>query len=441
MKLAPASMVQAAKGRLLPLSIPFRFFVAASLFQVTAWGLVAFDPGAVAVHRGGFGVALGALHALTLGVLLMVAIGASLQLLPVATGQPLGSVPAARAIFWLYVPGAALLVVAMTLGHPLALNVGAASTALGLALYVWVLATSLRGARGLRTVVIHAATAASALVVAVIAGSLLAIRYALPFAAPIDALVVVHVASAVFGVMSVLAAGFSYLLVPMFAVADEPSPQRAQTALFLAVVAVIATSFRGIFTDSGLAGDALLAVAALSAIGASALHLVLVRRMLAGAMRPDLGPAFRLVRLGWTLLPVAVLAGIGALAQSERNAVAAAFVTLACAGYLLSFVLGILERILPFLASVHGARPGRRAPMPSALTPERAQSIHWPLHVLAVGLLVAGIAFGHEGIVRAAGVAGVGAALAFAGFVGGVLRRLAALLVGAPARVSPSSRG
>ena len=80
-----------ARSRLLPASIPLRFFGAAVVFHLLAW--LALLPGAQALPRfdGGLGWPLAALHLITLGVLVMSAIGASLQLLPVAVRGSSGS--------------------------------------------------------------------------------------------------------------------------------------------------------------------------------------------------------------------------------------------------------------------------------------------------------------------------------------------------------------
>ncbi len=60
--------------------------------------------------------------------------------------------------------------------------------------------------------------------------------------------------------------------------------------------------------------------------------------------------------------------------------------------WLLSFLLGMLERILPFLGAMHAAGTGRRAPTPSALTDERALRIHFACHVAALAGLALALA-------------------------------------------------
>ncbi|MCV0429382.1 MAG: hypothetical protein K5905_28375, partial [Roseibium sp.] len=85
----PGSFLGGAQDRLLPASIPFRFFLAACLFQVLAWAVLLLAADDLAGYRGGPGLVLAAIHLATLGVLAMTAIGASYQLLPVVTRRPL----------------------------------------------------------------------------------------------------------------------------------------------------------------------------------------------------------------------------------------------------------------------------------------------------------------------------------------------------------------
>ena len=96
------------RSRLLPMSLPFRFFGAAVVFHVLAWAALLAGARDVAAFPGGLGLPFAALHLATLGVLAMTAVGATLQLLPVATRQAVGSIAAAKLVWWLLVPGVAL---------------------------------------------------------------------------------------------------------------------------------------------------------------------------------------------------------------------------------------------------------------------------------------------------------------------------------------------
>src|SRR5512139_876624 len=122
---AGASFALGASGRLLPLSIPMRFFGAAAVFHLFAWAALGLGAAQVPRFAGGIGWPLASLHAATLGVLAMSAIGASLQLVPVATRQALGVPGSVSALWWLYVPGVAALVIGMAAQRPLWMAIAA----------------------------------------------------------------------------------------------------------------------------------------------------------------------------------------------------------------------------------------------------------------------------------------------------------------------------
>ena len=81
-------MAFGSRDRLLPASVPFRFFGAALAFHLGGWLLLALGGDALAGSRGGPGTAMAALHLFTLGTLATTAMGASYQLLPMATIRP-----------------------------------------------------------------------------------------------------------------------------------------------------------------------------------------------------------------------------------------------------------------------------------------------------------------------------------------------------------------
>ena len=97
----------------------------------------------------------------------------------------------------------------------------------------------------------------------------------------------------------------------------------------------------------------------------------------------------------------------------------------------LAFVLGILQRIVPFLASMHAARGRRRPPTPSSLTAEQPLRAHFWLHAAALALLAAGILAGSGALVLAAAAAGTVGALAYAAFFATAVRRMTAPVIDA----------
>jgi hypothetical protein len=99
------------------------------------------------------------------------------------------------------------------------------------------------------------------------------------------------------------------------------------------------------------------------------------------------------------------------------------FVVLAVFGWLLTFLFGVLQRIAPFLASVHATVPGGRPPLVSKLAPEGPLKAHAALHLAAVALLVAGNLLGVEALARLGALSGAGGAAALLIFAFSVRRR------------------
>jgi hypothetical protein len=148
-------------------------------------------------------------------------------------------------------------------------------------------------------------------------------------------------------------------------------------------------------------------------------------RVLATGMRKRLGLSFLLVRVGWIMLPSALVAGIAALWGVAGNNGAVLFGFLLLFGWLLTFLLGVLQRILPFLASMVVASPARGGPaIVSVLADAAALKLHAACHILALALLAAAIVANNAVIARLGGAIGLIGAIAFAWFTADVIRRL-----------------
>ena len=124
-----------AKSRLLPASVPFRFFAAAVAFHVLLWAALLRAADQMISFRGGLAPPLAAVHMLVLGVLTTTAIGAAVQLLPVATRRAHVAHWPIKLVFWMFVPGLAVLVTGMYLGRLPLIVGGATASAIGLVLF------------------------------------------------------------------------------------------------------------------------------------------------------------------------------------------------------------------------------------------------------------------------------------------------------------------
>lgn len=418
MKVA-ATFLAGAKGRLLPASIPFRFFTAAVVFHLVMWLALCVHPEDVVGFAGGLGPGLAVIHLLTLGVLTTTAIGASVQLLPVATRQPIAALWPIKLAFWLTVPGTAVLTAAMYLARVYLLLAAAVVTVLGLLLFAVLLADNLRRAASLPIVAAYGWAALTALALLTTLGLLLAFDYVSGMLPDHASVAATHVILAGFGFMGMLALGFSHVLVPMFALAAAP-PKWAATAGFALACAAIVMGASGAL----IASPSLIIAALIVGLGAAGFHLWLMRCVLADGMRKRLGLSFAFIRAAWWMLPACLLVGIAHLLGVAGDRGATLFGLLLFGGWLLTFLLGVLQRILPFLASMHTA--GIASPRAAEHSAFGTLEIHAVCHGAALVLLATAIVADSAPLARLAGIAGLGGACAFGWFAADIVRRVAA---------------
>lgn len=420
--------LKGAKGRLLPRSIPFRYFGAAVVYHVLAWiALLAGAQGSTG-FAGGLGWPLASLHLATLGVLAMAAIGASLQLLPVATRQPVRWRHGPAAVWWLYTPGVALVAIGMGFVKPPALAVGAVLVVLALTLYAVLLACNLAGARSMPVVVAHCWIACASLVVFVATALSLALAYAGVPGLPRGTALSLHVTFAAYGFMGMLVLGLSYILVPMFALSKAPDERSALASCLLALIALML----GAAAAFAASPHALRLAAVVAGALAVTLHLRLMTVALRTGMRRDAGRTFLLVRVAWVLLGGSLAAAAALAVDADVPGLQVIFGVLLVPGWLLTFLLGILQRIVPFLAAMHASGHTARAPLPSALTADRALDVHCVCHFVALALLVLAALLGSPRIAEVAAAAGIVGAVAFAVFFAVAQWRLARAVAAHP---------
>ncbi len=412
---AGATFLGGAKSRLLPASVPFRFFGAAVAFQALAWVCVIVGAPDLPGFAGGLGWPLAALHAVTLGVLTTTAVGASLQLLPVATRQPVNATGAPAALWWLLVPGIAVLLAGMALADPPVLAVGAAAVVLALVAYGALLAHNLARGRGMAVVMAHGWGAMIGLAVLLGSGVSLVLGWLGAPSLARSASLGLHIAFAAYGFMGLLALGFSYILVPMFSVGDSPGDRPAFASLGLAALA-LALAAIGAFDGAGAAARIGAGAAGVAALG---LHVELMRRSIRSGLRRDLGQAFVLVRCGWAGLGASLVAAAVVWPEGPGDSWpgARAFLVSLLVLSLLAFLLGMLARIVPFLASMHAPAGRRGPPTPSKLTAARPQAVGTICHLAASALLLVAVTVDSAWLVRGAGLVGVVGAAAWIRFV------------------------
>lgn len=169
----------------------------------------------------------------------------------------------------------------------------------------------------------------------------------------------------------------------------------------------------------------LLTAAALIGLAAAGSHLWLMRRVLKTGMRKRLGLSFVLVRAAWTMLPATLLVGLAAIYGFIGGGGATLFGFLLLFGWLLTFVIAILQRIMPFLASMFVTPPASGGPaIFSVLGHARSLKLHAACHGLAFTILVIAILFDEASLARFGSAIGLIGAIAFAWFTADVIRRI-----------------
>ena len=407
-----------ATDRLLPPSVPYRFFVTALALHAAAWGVLLWGAEDVPSYQGGLGPVLAALHLVTLGVLAMTACGAAFQLLPVATGRQLGPLWACRLTWWLLAPGTVALAFGMATGIPPFLRGGASLAVAGLCCALAVLARTLAGVTTLPGVVRHAWVALAGLAGLMVLGLALVVDFQTGWLPDHGAAALAHGVLGAYGFMGNLALGFSYVLVPMF-VLGRPVPdaigKRTAALAALALALGVAAILAGRGEVAALAG--------LVGLAAVAEHLRALRTAIKSRMKKRLETFFRLLVPAWAMLPASLLAGVALALGAPSEKLAPLWGLLLVFGWLLSFVTGIIQRIMPFLASMHSSITGGKPALLSGLTAGPPLLVHAVAHGLALPLVAAGILADRILLVRLGAASGLIGALALIVFAAELARR------------------
>ena len=129
--------------------------------------------------------------------------------------------------------------------------------------------------------------------------------------------------------------------------------------------------------------------------------------------RRNLGTSFLLIRLSWVMLPVSLAMGLLLALDLLPSWGPPLFALTVVGGWLLSLVLGMLQRILPFLAAIHAARAARRIPKVSELSTGPILGIQTSAHVVALVTVGTGMVLDIDWLIRVGALTGAAGAGAF----------------------------
>lgn len=426
-----------AVQRLLPEQIPLRFFGLALIAQIGVWVWILAEAEALPGFRGGAGPVLAALHLLTLGMLLATAMGASFQMLPVIFALPTPPALVCNLAFGLLVAGAAGLIAGFALAEPAAMIGGGALLAGAVALHAATLAWMIFRAGDNRLLCWHLGAAVGAIIGAAALGVALALDLDYDWLNDHQGVALAHLILAGFGFMALLVLGLSQVLVPMFAVAEPAAPRLAAAALVLAVTALLLAVSGALSERQGL-----LVAGAAAGLGAALCHVAQVTLTVKGRMRRRLGGEFVLIRASWLICPAALAAALLLALGVAPDTMPVLFGFLLLFGWQLTLLLGVLQRILPFLASMHAARRGAPPLAPGKLVAEAPLAVHRWCHLAALALVTGGLVTAEPLAIRLGGAAGSAAAVAFIVYALSVRARTRTHLAAArPAAATRPTRG
>jgi hypothetical protein len=376
-----------------PFALPLRFFLSAPLFLLAAGVLVAVFPEALASRWTPEALAL--THAVTLGFLAMVMLGALTQMLPVVAGSPL---PAARLVartsHAALVLGTAALIAGFLAGEPVAFGLGAVFLGAGFLGFLAAAALSLaRAASGVTVDGIRLAVVS--LAVAVLLGLALAMLRSGWWTPPaIDVAIAAHVAFALVGWVLLLVVGVAYQVVPMFQITPPYAPPLARwlAPLLFALLVVLGLApllspAAGPFVEAGIAGGVLV-------FAVATLRLQARRRRKLADVTLDFW------RVGMASLIGCVGVWLAARIHpgfAASDAYALLLGVLFLGGFAVSVVCGMLYKIVPFLAWFHlqAQLQAKAGTIPTMKQMIAEPSMRWQLrlHVAACVLLLAAVAW------------------------------------------------
>ena len=373
-----------------PFAAPLRFFLTAPLFALAA-STVLVIAGPDALSSRWSPALLAATHLVTIGFMLQIMLGALIQILPVVAGANLAQ-PLAVAR-WLHAglsAGAALLAAGFLLGKPVFLAAAAALLAVSVGGFLLAAGQALAGVPTTSPTIRGLKLALLGLAGAVGLGCLLALGLAFGWVLPLVELTDLHAGWALGAWAGVLLAAMAYVVVPMFQLTPG-YPARPSWAFPVVVLALVLAWSVAVALGSTALARLAQGVAALAGIAFAALTLRLQGR--GRRARPD--TTYRCWQFGLVsaILACAMLStaalwpGAGELAFWSPL-----FGVLLLAGGFVSFIVGMLYKIVPFLAWMHLQHLGGgrvAAPTMNKILGEPDMRRQVRTHFAAVGLLLA----------------------------------------------------
>ncbi|SCA55530.1 conserved membrane hypothetical protein [Candidatus Terasakiella magnetica] len=400
-----------AEQRLLPEWIPLSFFSFALICLPLGWLLLFIQADNIASFSGGFGPVLACLHMFSIGVVLSTAFGASMQMLPVATGAAMNKPHGVVILLGLLIIGTTIMLGGFAHYFTQISTFGSLFLLGAVLLYGAMLVRLLLRSETLKIVRNHVFIGALCLILAATFGTLMILDWAEHLSFGMANGPLMHAGLALYGFMGLIVLGFSRIMIPMLAVSDTTNDKLCHITLMLSFIA-LALWISGQYQ-----------LAPIVATVASCLYVFEMVHILKGRMRTRLGPEWLPIRFSWVMFPTSLLLACAALWSDRYDYIVQLCIIIALLGWLVSFIIGILQRIIPFLLSMQIARRTGMPELPSKLAHEKLLSFIGPAHILAVVLTVTALIFEQTLLLRFASLIGIMSGILFLIFLITALKR------------------
>lgn len=375
-----------------PVSVPYRFFLAAPWFGVLAGFLLAWVGGDALGSRWTPEV-LALVHLIAVGFMLQAMSGAMFQFIPVAVGgnvwRPL---LVANVVQPLLLVAALLLVAGFLFSAPLLLSAAVPLFLLGVGMFAVVVLMALWRTPATGMTLWTMRLALAGLVVTVLLGTLLAEALARGLALPLIPLTNVHLAWGLGAWALMLVAAVSYFVVPMFQLTHPYPLWFARGFGPLLMLLVLLWSVLWLLDQASLAkGAGVLLALACAAFGGMTLWLQYTRRRKIDDAT-SLNFRVAMIALLAFALSAALMAIQPRIVDDPRAAVWLGM--LAFPGVFVSTISGMMYKITPFLNWLHLQRLGApisAVPNMKKMIPGDAMTGQFRLHLLAVLMLLASV--------------------------------------------------
>jgi hypothetical protein len=379
-----------------PFFVPLAFFLTAAVFGFGAGGYLLANPEALVSRWTPAALAL--THLITVGFMLLVMLGALMQILPVVAGASLPRIrPVAAGVLTLTSAGTLALAAGFASGRPALLLAAAILLGLGLLLFLGAALLGIRHAGAQQATGRDLRIALVALAITAVLGIALILVLSRGVALPLLALTHLHVGWGWLGWGGILLAATSWVVVPMFQI--TPNYPAWLTRIWAPTVFALLLVWTAA-TLGGMDGAGKLVVPTLAFL--AGLFGAITLRQMQQTRRPRPDASFRTLQLAMgSLIAGAIVALLSTVLEDEHWPVMAGVLVLH--GGFVSAISAMLYKIVPFLAWLHLTQARIKAPNMKKLLPDAPVRQQLLLHAFTLPAVLAA-ASGHAYAGRVAGI-------------------------------------